>query len=68
MKGWMPPVDGKHKESLFFAYYSRKSGKKLILCLRKMKDTGRCKPYAIISSKTFNHDIKTRGIIKGIPR
>ena len=67
-EGWAESGDGKHEESAYFTYYSKRLGKKVVMCFRKMKDTNKYKPYAIISSKTFDHDIKTRGIKKGIPQ
>lgn len=45
--------DGKHTETAYFAYYSRSLGARTILCMRKMKNDGPFKPYAIIDEKTF---------------
>ena len=46
--------EGKHTETAYFAYYSRKLGARTILCMRKMKNDGPFKPYAIIDERTFN--------------
>ena len=40
--------DGKHEESAFFAYFDRTIGVRTILAMRKMKNGGPYKPYAII--------------------
>lgn len=65
--GWAYPIQGKHPESAYFAYYSRTMNKEFILCLRKMKSSGRFKPYEIIDRKKFNHDMNTRTIYKEKP-
>jgi hypothetical protein len=65
--GWADTVPGKHPETAFFAYYSKTTKKEFILCLRKMKDTQRFKPYAIISREKFNMDLLGRDIHKEIP-
>lgn len=46
--------DGKHTETAYFAYFSRSLGTRTILAMRKMKNDGPYKPYAIISEKMFN--------------
>lgn len=51
--GWRPTVEGKHSESAYFTYYSRDLGCRTILCMRKMRDGGIYKPYAIIDEYTF---------------
>jgi hypothetical protein len=51
--GWRPTIEGKHIESAYFAYFSRELGCKTILCMRKMKDGQKYKPYAIIDQYTF---------------
>ena len=65
--GWAETVHGKHPESAFFAYYSKRTHYEFILCLRKMKSTGRFKPYAIISRIAFEIDIAGREIHKEKP-
>ena len=42
----------------FFAYYNRSLGANSYLCMRKIKSTGKFKPYAIINQKTFDTEIK----------
>lgn len=54
---WRPTIKGKHIESAYFAYFSREFGCKTILCMRKMKDGQKYKPYAIIDQYTFNASI-----------
>jgi len=56
--GWRNVIDGKHPETAFFAYYSRNLGANSYLCMRKIKSTGKFKPYAIIDQKTFDVEIK----------
>jgi len=46
--GWRTTKDGKHSEAFYFAYYSRELGARTYLCMRKMKNGGVFKPYAII--------------------
>lgn len=53
-EGWREVTQGKHSETAYFAYYSRKLGAKAYLCMRKMKSTGKFKPYAIINERMFN--------------
>lgn len=38
--GWRTVIEGKHPETVYFAYYSRELGAKTILCLRRMADGG----------------------------
>lgn len=52
-EGWRDVIPGKHEEAAYFAYYSRELGAKAYLCMRKMKDTGIFKPYAIINERMF---------------
>lgn len=52
--GWRPTVEGKHIESAYFAYFSRELGCRTYLCMRKMRDSGYFKPYAIIDQYTFD--------------
>lgn len=56
-EGWREVVSGKHPETAFFAYYSRELGSKAYLCVRKIKNTGLFKPYAIIDQQTFDAEI-----------
>lgn len=55
--GWRETIDGKHPETAYFVYYDRGKKGKAFLCLRKMKDGGKFKPYAIIDEKTFKNEI-----------
>ena len=55
--GWRPIAEGKHIESVYFAYYSRELGCKTFLCMRKLEDGNIFKPYAIIDEHTFNASI-----------
>lgn len=55
--GWRPTIKGKHTEAVYFAYYNRVLGAKSYLCMRKMRDTGFFKPYAIIDQDTFSQEI-----------
>ncbi len=64
-EGWSKIKDGKHIESAYFVYYSKKKKRKMILCIRKIIKTGRYKPYAIVDNETFKHDVST--IKKGTP-
>ena len=57
-EGWREVIPGKHPETAFFAYYSRQLGAKAYLCVRKIKNTGLFKPYAIIDQNTFNAEIR----------
>ena len=56
-EGWREVIPGKHPETAYFAYYSRELGSKAYLCVRKIKNTGLFKPYAIIDQKTFDAEI-----------
>ena len=51
-------IPGKHPETAYFAYFSRQLGEKAYLCIRKIKNTGLFKPYAIIDQKTFDAEIQ----------
>ena len=53
-EGWREVIPGKHPETAYFAYFSRELGEKAYLCIRKIKNTGLFKPYAIIDQKTFD--------------
>lgn len=53
-EGCRDVIPGKHPETAFFAYFSRELGGKAYLCIRKIKNTGLFKPYAIIDQKTFD--------------
>lgn len=57
-EGWREVIQGKHPETAYFAYYSRKLGAKAYLCMRKMKSTGKFKPYAIINENMFNAEAR----------
>jgi uncharacterized protein YktA (UPF0223 family) len=58
-EGWREVIPGKHPETAYFAYYSRQLGSKAYLCVRKIKNTGLFKPYAIIDQNTFDAEIKS---------
>jgi hypothetical protein len=51
--GWRTVAEGKHGESAYFAYFDREIGVKIVLAMRKMKNGGPYKPYAIIDEYTF---------------
>lgn len=53
-EGWRSVERDKHKETAYFAYYSRALGAKTYLAIRKVKDTGKFKPYAIINETMYN--------------
>jgi hypothetical protein len=55
--GWRYVKDGKHEESAYFAYFDRKIGVRTILAMRKMKNGGPYKPYAIIDQYVFENSI-----------
>lgn len=55
--GWRRVVEGKHEESAFFAYFDREIGVRTILAMRKMKNGGPYKPYAIIDQYAFENKI-----------
>lgn len=58
-EGWREVIPGKHPETAYFAYYCRQLGSKAYLCVRKIKNTGLFKPYAIIDQNTFDAEIKS---------
>ena len=63
--GWRRVVEGKHEESAYFTYFDREIGIKTILAMRKMKNGGPYKPYAIIDQYTFENNV---GVLeKGTP-
>ena len=53
-EGWRDVIPGKHPETAYFAYFSRELGSKAYLCVRKIKNTGIFKPYAIIDQAMFD--------------
>ena len=57
-EGWREVIPGKHPETAYFAYFSRELGAKAYLCVRKIKNSGIFKPYAIIDQNTFDAEIK----------
>ena len=57
-EGWREVIPGKHPETAYFAYYSREYKGKAYLCVRKIKNTGLFKPYAIIDQNTFDAEIQ----------
>ena len=57
-EGWREVIPGKHPETAYFAYYSRQWGVKFYLCIRKIKNTGVFKPYAIIDQEMFDAEIQ----------
>ena len=65
--GWAETVPGKHPEAAYFVYYSKKTKREFILCLRNMKSTGLFKPYAIISKERLAVDLEGREIHKEKP-
>ena len=56
--GWREVIEGKHPEAAYFSYYSRELGARTILCMRRMADGGRFKPYAIISQQMFDAEVR----------
>ena len=58
-EGWREVIPGKHPETAYFAYYSRQLGGKAYLCVRKIKNTGLFKPYAIIDQNMFDAEIQS---------
>ena len=52
--GWRTVAEGKHGESAYFAYFDRELGVKTVLAMRKMKNGGPYKPYAIIDEYAFS--------------
>lgn len=65
--GWARTIPGKHPEAAYFVYYYKKTHHKLILCLRKMKASGRFKPYAIISKEAFDASLTGMNLQKRKP-
>lgn len=63
--GWRTVLEGKHEECAYFAYFDRRLGARTILVMRKMKNGGPFKPYAIIDQFTFDATIKV--LQKGTP-
>ena len=63
--GWRNVSEGKHEESAYFAYFDRKIGIRTILAMRKMKNGGPYKPYAIIDQYAFEKSIGA--LQKGTP-
>ncbi len=57
-EGWREVISGKHPETAFFAYFSRELGAKAYLCVRKIKNTGLFKPYAIIDQAMFDAEVQ----------
>ena len=57
-EGWREVIPGKHPETAYFAYFSRELGGKAYLCVRKIKNTGLFKPYAIIDQNTFDAEVQ----------
>jgi len=55
--GWRTIKEGKHQESAYFAYFDREIGVRIILAMRKMKNGGPYKPYAIIDQHVFDATI-----------
>lgn len=55
--GWRTVKEGKHEESAYFAYFDRTIGVRTILAMRKMKNGGPYKPYAIIDQYAFDANI-----------
>ena len=56
-EGWREVIPGKHPETAYFAYFSRELDAKAYLCIRKIKNTGLFKPYAIIDQAMFDAEI-----------
>jgi len=52
--GWRSVAEGKHGESAYFAYFDREMGVRTVLAMRKMKNGGPFKPYAIIDEYAFS--------------
>lgn len=52
--GWRTVVEGKHGESAYFTYFDREIGVRTVLAMRKMKNGGPYKPYAIIDDYAFS--------------
>ena len=58
-------MEGKHEESAYFAYFDREIGVRTILVMRKMKNGGPYKPYAIVDEHAFEATIND--LKKGTP-
>ena len=65
--GWSKTVPGKHPEAALFVYYYKVTNLEFILCLRKMKSSGRFKPYAIINREAFEAGLSGKDIQKRKP-
>ena len=65
--GWRTVKEGKHEESAYFAYFDRDLGVRTVLAMRKMKNHGPYKPYAIIDKFSFEATIGELKIKKGTP-
>lgn len=63
--GWRTVKEGKHEECAYFVYFNREIGVKTILVMRKMKNGGPYKPYAIIDEFVF--DATVGELQKGTP-
>lgn len=63
--GWRTIKEGKHGESAYFAYFDRTIGVRTILAMRKMKNGGPYKPYAIIDQYAF--DVNIGDLKQGTP-
>ncbi|UKK48180.1 hypothetical protein L6475_13385 [Prevotella sp. E9-3] len=63
--GWRTILEGKHEESAFFVYFDREIGVRSILAMRKMKNGGPYKPYAIIDQHAFETTVSE--LKKGTP-
>ena len=50
--GWRSILSGKHGESAYFVYFDHQNGIEAILAMRKMKNGGPYKPYAIMDRPT----------------
>ena len=57
-EGWREVIPSKHPETAYFAYFSRELGAKAYLFVRKIKNTGLFKPYAIIDQAMFDAEIQ----------
>ena len=54
--GWRNTDPEKHDETAYFSYFNRTLGANTYLCLRKMKNTNRYKPYSVESQWMFDHN------------
>ena len=63
--GWRTAKEGKHEESAYFAYFDRDLGVRTVLAMRKMKNHGPYKPYAIIDK--FSYEATIGELKKGTP-